>query len=51
MIAVIGGGPAGSYTAHLLVRAGKEVAVFEEHEHIGSPVQCTGIVTHSIEKR
>ena len=50
MIAVIGAGPAGSYVANLLAKNGQEVHVFEEHEQIGSPVQCTGIVTHSIEK-
>lgn len=49
-IAVIGAGPAGSYTAYLLAKAGKKVTLIEEHDHIGSPVQCTGIVTHSIEK-
>lgn len=48
MISVIGGGPAGCYTAYLLAKAGKEVSVFEEHDKIGSPVQCTGIVTSSI---
>ena len=50
MITVIGAGPAGSYTAYLLAKAGKEVTLIEEHNTIGSPVQCTGIVTHSIEK-
>ena len=48
MISVIGAGPAGCYTAYLLAKAGKEVSVFEEHKKIGSPVQCTGIVTSSI---
>ncbi len=50
MISIIGGGPAGSYLAFLLSKQGKEVSLFEEHETIGNPVQCTGIVTHSIEK-
>ncbi|MBI1936043.1 NAD(P)/FAD-dependent oxidoreductase [Candidatus Woesearchaeota archaeon] len=50
MISIIGAGPAGSYLAYLLARNGKEVALFEEHNTVGSPVQCTGIVTHSIEK-
>ena len=48
MIAVIGAGPAGSYLAYLLAKSGKEVALIEEHEKIGIPVQCTGIVTASI---
>ncbi len=50
MITIIGAGPAGSYTAYLLAKAGQDVTVVEEHDTIGSPVQCTGIVTHSIEK-
>ena len=50
MIAIIGAGPAGSYLGHLLAKQGQKVAIFEEHETVGAPVQCTGIVTHSIEK-
>ena len=50
MITIIGAGPAGSYLAYLLAKKGKEVTLIEEHERIGSPVQCTGIVTGSIEK-
>lgn len=46
MITIIGGGPAGSYLAQKL--AGQDVCVFEEHEQIGIPVQCTGITTHSL---
>lgn len=44
MITIIGGGPAGSYLASLLAPK-KEVHVFEEHDSIGLPVQCTGITT------
>jgi digeranylgeranylglycerophospholipid reductase len=50
MITVIGAGPAGSYLAYLLAKRGNDVTIVEEHEKIGSPVQCTGIVTGSIEK-
>lgn len=50
MITIVGAGPAGSYLACLLARQGKKVTMLEEHNRIGSPVQCTGIVTHSIEK-
>lgn len=46
MITIIGAGPAGSYLASLL--AEKDVAVFEEHEKIGLPVQCTGITTQAL---
>jgi len=50
MIAIIGAGPAGSYLAYLLAKQGKDVTLIEEHEQIGNPVQCTGIVTGSIER-
>ncbi len=50
MITIVGAGPAGSYLAYLLAKQGKKVMLLEEHNTIGSPVQCTGIVTHSIEK-
>jgi geranylgeranyl reductase family protein len=50
MITIIGAGPAGSYLAYLLAKKGKEVTIIEEHNKIGNPVQCTGIVTGSIEK-
>lgn len=50
MITIIGSGPAGSYLAYLLAKKGKDVTIIEEHEKIGSPIQCTGIVTGSIDK-
>lgn len=43
-VLVVGGGPAGSYTALCLARSGHSVSVFEEHRDIGMPMQCTGIV-------
>jgi len=48
MISIIGAGPSGSYLAYLLAREGREVSVFEEHDKIGRPVQCTGLLTSSI---
>ena len=50
MITIVGAGPAGSYLAYLLAKNGKDVTLIEEHEKIGNPVQCTGIVTGSIDK-
>ena len=43
-VAVIGGGPGGLHAATLLARAGFAVAVFEEHENVGQPVHCTGVL-------
>ena len=45
MISIIGAGPAGNYLAYLLAKDNLDVSVFEEHETIGMPVQCTGITT------
>ena len=50
MITIVGSGPAGTYLGYLLAKQGKKVVILEEHNAVGSPVQCTGIVTHSIEK-
>ncbi len=50
MISIIGAGPAGSYAAYLLAKKGYEVHVYEEHDKIGVPVQCTGIVTSELAK-
>jgi geranylgeranyl reductase family protein len=43
-VLVAGGGPAGLYAAERLARAGAQVLVCEEHEKIGDPVHCTGIL-------
>ena len=48
MITIIGAGPVGCYAAYLLAKAGKPTQIFEEHNKIGEPVQCTGIVSSSI---
>ena len=48
MIAVIGGGPVGSYAAYLLAKKGHQVEVFDEPKDIGRPVACTGILTPQI---
>ena len=45
MINVIGGGPAGSYFSSMM---NKDVTLFEEHEMVGRPVACTGIITSAI---
>jgi len=42
-ISIIGAGPVGNYLAYLLAKNNFDVCVFEEHESVGLPVQCTGI--------
>ncbi len=48
-IAIIGGGPIGCYCAYHLAKAGKQVTILEEHNEIGKPIGCTGIVTKDIQ--
>lgn len=43
-VVVIGGGPAGLASATDLARNGRHVVLLEEHEQIGYPVHCTGLV-------
>ena len=42
---VVGGGPAGLYAAWRLAQSGCEVVLCEEHEQIGHPAHCTGVVS------
>lgn len=41
---VVGAGPGGLYAAERLATAGHQVVVCEEHETVGDPVHCTGII-------
>jgi len=43
-VIVVGGGPAGCYTASLLGQKGFDVHVLEEHSVIGEPVDCSGVI-------
>jgi digeranylgeranylglycerophospholipid reductase len=46
-VAIIGGGPGGLSAARRL--AGRwSVTVFEEHDHIGAPVHCTGVLAEDV---
>lgn len=47
MIAIIGAGPAGLFAAANLARQ-REVTVYEEHDTVGSPVQCTGLLSETV---
>ena len=42
---VIGAGPSGSRTAWNLAKAGYTTALVEEHEIVGDPCQCAGLIT------
>lgn len=41
-VVVIGGGPAGSFSAFELAKKAVQVSVFEEHKEIGLPNHCAG---------
>ena len=43
-VIVIGAGPAGSMTARRLADRGHDVLLLEEHEAVGRPVHCTGLL-------
>ena len=43
-VAVIGAGPAGLTAARALAGAGHDVVVLEEHDAVGVPVHCTGVL-------
>lgn len=44
-IDVVGGGPAGTYSAYLLAKKGYIVNLYERNPVFGPPVQCTGILS------
>jgi geranylgeranyl reductase family protein len=50
-VVVVGGGPAGLYAADCIARQGWSVAIFEEHQEIGQPVHCTGILAKDAFRR
>lgn len=44
-VVVVGAGPAGSFTASRIAMAGYKVGIVEEHDKIGEPSHCTGLIT------
>lgn len=44
-VTVIGAGPAGSYVALNLAKKGYSVTIYEDHDQVGIPFQCTGLTT------
>ncbi|MFA5909835.1 MAG: NAD(P)/FAD-dependent oxidoreductase [Vicinamibacterales bacterium] len=47
-VAIVGGGPGGMSAARHLAAGGWSVAVFEEHDNIGAPVHCTGVLAENV---
>ncbi|MEM3399971.1 MAG: NAD(P)/FAD-dependent oxidoreductase [Candidatus Micrarchaeia archaeon] len=46
-VVVVGAGPSGSFAAAEAAKNGANVLVYEEHNHVGVPVQCAGLVSKS----
>jgi len=47
-ILVVGAGPVGLYLAGLLEKSGLSVTVLEEHDSIGRPNHCSGLVSRNL---
>lgn len=47
-VVIVGAGVAGCRTAELAAKKGLKVAVLEEHDDVGKPVQCAGLVSHRL---
>jgi digeranylgeranylglycerophospholipid reductase len=47
-VAIVGGGPGGLSAARRLAGEGWSVTVFEEHDRVGTPVHCTGVLAEDV---
>jgi len=47
-IVIVGAGPVGCYTAQLLKKSGIKARIIEEHNEVGKPVKCAGIVGRQV---
>ncbi len=47
-VAIVGGGPGGLSAARRLAADGWTVTVFEEHDKVGTPVHCTGVLAEDV---
>ena len=50
-VIIVGAGPVGGHLGRILSERGLEVLMLEEHQEIGKPFQCAGLVTPSAMNR
>lgn len=49
-VCIVGGSIAGNYLSYLLSKTNLKILVIEEHEKVGLPLQCAGIVSQKLSK-
>lgn len=47
-IVIVGAGPVGCYTAQLMKKSGIKTRIIEEHNEVGKPIKCAGIVGRQV---
>jgi geranylgeranyl reductase family protein len=47
-IVIVGAGPVGCYTAQLLKNYGIKTRILEEHQEVGKPIRCAGLVGRQV---
>ena len=47
-IVIVGAGPVGCYTAQLLKNYGIKTRIIEEHQEVGKPIKCAGLVGRQV---
>ncbi len=47
-VTVVGGGPAGTFSARLLAASGRDVTLIEDHHVSGTPTHCAGVVSAEV---
>ncbi len=47
-VTVVGGGPAGTFSARLLAASGRDVTLIEDHHVSGTPAHCAGVVSTEV---